>query len=188
MSRFLILSSLLLILVVLVASGSVAYALSLENRNEFCASCHTQPEVTYYQRVLQSPPTDLTSAHVAKQVRCIDCHSGAGAFGRLEGLRQGARDLAAYVTNNYRQPAITTHPLPDANCLKCHDKIFETQSLKNHYHFYLRAWQQKEPQTAAQCVTCHTSHSQGKSLTVKFAVEGKFNAVCHACHEFSKIR
>jgi hypothetical protein len=169
-------------------SGGLAYALSLEARNDFCASCHTQPETTYYQRTLQTTLTDLTSAHVAKQVRCIDCHSGSGTLGRLDGLRQGAQDLTAYLTNNYHQPAVTTKPLPDANCVKCHEKIFETKSLKNHYHFYLPAWQQQEPQKAATCVNCHTSHTQGKSLTIKFAVDGKFNAACNACHEFSKIR
>src|SRR5262245_45431626 len=136
MSRFFAVSTILVILMLLAASGGIAYALSLENRDDFCASCHTQPEATYYQRTLQTMPTDLTSAHVAKRVRCIDCHSGAGTLGRLDGLQQGAQDLSAYLLNNYQQPAVTTHPLPDANCIQCHTTIFELKSLKNHYHFY----------------------------------------------------
>lgn len=165
-----------------------AYGLRLEERNDFCASCHTQPEVEYYNRTLK-PPSDLSSAHIMqKSVRCIDCHSGAGAFGRADGFTQGVQDLFAYLTNNYDKPAVTTRPLPDANCVKCHDNIFDDKSIRNHYHYYLRDWQTKEPGRAARCVSCHTSHTQGASRTVRYAVDTRLNPLCAACHTFSGIK
>ncbi|MBI5876225.1 MAG: NapC/NirT family cytochrome c [Chloroflexi bacterium] len=171
------------------AAGGVFGALQLEERNEFCASCHTEPETAYLARTMQSAPSDLASAHVtARTARCIDCHSGAGTAGRVAGLRQGALDLAAYLSGAYHRPAVTTGPLADANCVRCHDRIFESRNLRNHYHFYLLNWQAKEPGHAARCVDCHTSHTQGPSRTLKYAVDAKLNPVCAACHTFSGIR
>lgn len=173
----------------LAAAGGTAFALQLEERSDFCASCHTQPEVEYVARGRAGAPSDLSSAHlIARGVRCIDCHSGAGAFGRAAGLRQGAHDLAAYLSGIYANPATTTNPLPDENCAKCHGGVFAGKGLRNHYHFYLRDWQQQEPGIVARCITCHTSHTQGASRTVKYAVDGKFNGACNACHAFSGIR
>ena len=185
-----------IIIVLCVAAGIVAalggggvVALRLEEHNDFCAGCHTQPEVEYVSRARGAVALDLASAHLhAQQARCIDCHSGAGTFGRLAGLQQGAHDLGAFLSGRYANPAVTTNPLPDSNCVKCHGGIFANQGLRNHYHFYLPDWQSREPAHAARCIACHTSHTRGASRTVKFAVDGAFNAYCNACHTFSGIR
>ena len=50
----------LLVVVVLLTGGSLAAATQVENRNSFCASCHTQPESEFYQRSLATP-VDLPS-------------------------------------------------------------------------------------------------------------------------------
>jgi hypothetical protein len=101
---------------------------------------------------------------------------------------QGAQDYLAYLSGRYRQPAVTTHPLPDANCTQCHTNLFGDKSLKNHYHFYLPEWQAKQPGVAAKCVACHTSHTQGNSLVVKYAFDAQVNPNCASCHTFEGIR
>jgi predicted CXXCH cytochrome family protein len=188
MPRFIVLAAASVVALVIFAGGGAAYALSLENHNDFCASCHTQPEVDYYARTLHQPAIDLASAHTAKQVHCIDCHSGPPPVGRTAGLTQGALDYVAFLSGSYHQPAVTTNPLPDANCVQCHANLFDNRKLANHWHFYLPQWQRQQPQQAAQCISCHTSHSTGPSLVVKYAFDAKINPICESCHTFQGIR
>jgi len=93
-----------LILVILSAATAVT-AMQFENHDDFCASCHSEPEDAYFQREA-SASTDLASFHSAQDVRCIDCHSGPGLVpGRISALTLGAKDLLAWVTGHARQPA-----------------------------------------------------------------------------------
>ncbi|MEP7200630.1 MAG: cytochrome c3 family protein [Chloroflexota bacterium] len=188
MPRPFVLAALAVLGLVFLAGGGAAYALSLEEHNDFCASCHTQPEVDYFNRTLKQPPSDLASAHVAKNVRCIDCHSGPPPNGRLGGLMRGARDYLAFVSDNYHKPAVTTQPLSDSNCIACHTKIFDDKSLRNHYHFYLPDWQRKLGSEAANCITCHNSHTTANGHVIKFQVDTRVNPICSACHMFEGIR
>lgn len=188
MKRLAMIAAAVIALVVL-AAGGLFGALRLEEQDSFCASCHTEPETAYVARAQQAAPSDLASAHAGTHAaRCIDCHSGAGAAGRATGLRQGAQDLAAYLSGTYRRPAVATNPLPDANCTRCHDGLFVSRNLRNHYHYYLPTWQAKEPGKAARCVDCHTSHTQGASRTLRYANDSRLNPYCAACHAFSGIR
>ena len=87
-------------------------------RDTLSASCHTQPESEFYQRSLAAP-VDLASAHTAKQVDCIQCHSGPGAAGRLQAVSSvAAPDLVHYLTKNFHDPAIVTVPISNDNCLE----------------------------------------------------------------------
>ncbi len=175
---------------VILAIAGVGGVIALESQDAFCASCHTEPEATYFQRSLQEKKVDLASFHSPQNTRCIDCHSGGGgAGGRLKGLQQGARDLAAFVSGNYHRPAITTNPLGDESCTQCHTKILERKQesrkasgmgLLGHYHFYLLQWQ-AEDKDAARCITCHPSHTTGLA-SLQFMPQGKVGAQCDLCH------
>lgn len=167
------------------AVGGIGVALTLENQDPFCASCHTQPETDYYQRSTQNNPPDLAAYHTKKDTHCIDCHSASGLLGRSSGLAQGSHDLANFIRGSYHAPAITTKPLGDDSCVKCHAKIYERtpgsgKAGSNHYHFYLLEWKQAEPD-AAQCVSCHTPHTIA-SESLKFMNQGKVGQLCEDCH------
>jgi len=108
------------LLVLLLPFIAIGTATALEGYDPFCSACHTEPEVEYVSRSL-SNPTDLASVHTPAEVRCIDCYSGEGLFGRSVSLQQGASDLAAYVSGTYAQPAITTNPVGEVGCTKCHN-------------------------------------------------------------------
>jgi len=168
-------------LILFLIGSTVAYGSHLENNNSFCASCHTEPESTYVTRA-QQPAADLASAHTAKRVACIDCHSGAGPLGRLGAMTIGAHDLAAYVSGHYTQPAPLTHSIPDVNCLKCHRDVLQNRTFDNHFHFLLSRWQTAAPKTAATCVSCHASHATDGESRLAWLNEPRTVAQCNGCH------
>ena len=154
----------------------------LENHDSFCASCHTEGEVTFYARALASTtPVDLASFHTSKGTRCIDCHTGAGVIGRFFGLMAGASDLVSYFSGHYPQPAIQDNPLGDGNCLKCHSNLYQKQDMSNHFHLFLSRWQAMDSQ-AATCVSCHNGHNINGDPKIGFLNQQDTVQVCQSCH------
>jgi hypothetical protein len=185
MAKLFLLLAAVVVSVFVLAFGGIGVSLALENQDPFCASCHTEPEGTYYQQSMQSNPGTLAAFHREKQTACIDCHSGGGIQGRSEGLAQGAQDFAAFLSGSYRHPAITTNPLSDDSCLKCHQDVTQSRrsgsrATNGHYHFFLARWQAADPQ-AARCITCHTAHTNGLD-GLQFMNQGKVARACDDCH------
>ncbi len=170
----------LAVLGIIAMSGGTAYAIQLENQDGFCASCHTQPETQYYHQALAKDGASLAGFHAQKDVRCIDCHSGGGPVGRVEGLSQGARDLLAYYSGHYQTPAVTTNPLGDGSCTKCHGDAMTQRTFNNHFHFFLARWQSVDP-NAAHCVDCHTSHPSAPAAQ-QYLDSTAVRTVCGECH------
>lgn len=167
------------------AIAGIGGALALENQDAFCASCHTQPETAYFERSTLANATDLAAFHSKKETHCIDCHTASGTFGRASGLSQGAHDLANFIRGAYHSPAVTTNPLGDDSCVKCHSKIYDRPSGAgkagtNHYHFYLLEWQAADP-NAARCASCHTPHTTALA-SLRFMNQGKVGQLCEDCH------
>jgi predicted CXXCH cytochrome family protein len=170
------------------AGGGGLYAANMENHDAFCASCHTQPESTFYDRtqatgIQTAAAVDLASFHAAKAVNCIDCHSGSGLSGRLGAMTLGANDMRAYLSGHYSNPAVVTVPISDDNCLKCHADISVKREFQNHFHFFLPQWQRLDPAHAATCVECHQGHQTGGRADIKMLVESTTTAVCQRCHQ-----
>jgi predicted CXXCH cytochrome family protein len=168
--------------VALFGIGSFTFAASMEEKDSFCASCHTEPESTYYARGLQQTPTDLATFHQTKQNRCIDCHSGVGVTGRLVAMAIGARNAAAYFTKTARQPAPLLFPIGDGNCVKCHAEVTRSTDFNQHFHAYLTRWQAADPK-AASCVSCHTGHAADGDSSLQFLNRARAEAICQNCHQ-----
>jgi hypothetical protein len=169
-----------LILVVLGAATAVT-AMQFENHDDFCASCHSEPEQTYFQREANAS-TDLASFHNTKDVRCIDCHSGPGLVpGRIGALTLGAKDTLAWITGQAKQPAVHTRPIDDANCLKCHQQVTQGRDFNNHFHVFLSRWQARDT-NAATCVSCHQSHQTNGDAQLAFLNRDHTVNVCQSCH------
>ncbi len=170
--------------VILAVAGALSGfgAMQMENRDAFCASCHSDPESTYVSRSTAAAPADLASFHTPKQTRCIDCHSGSGPLGRPAALILGARDLLAWVTKTARQPAPLTHPISDATCLKCHANLYQSQDFNNHFHLFLTRWQAKDGSKAGTCVSCHQAHTPDGDTTIAYLHQQRTVQVCQACH------
>lgn len=165
----------------LLVTSAFAYSAHLENNDQFCATCHTEPETTFVART-EHPAMDLASAHAAEHVSCIECHSGTGMGGRLNAMRLGARDLIAYLNGRYPQPATTTHPIADGNCLKCHQDVLQGRSFENHFHLLLPRWQALTGDTAASCVSCHTAHLTNGQKRIAWLNKEHTIARCNDCH------
>jgi hypothetical protein len=180
--RWLIVAGAVVAVGIILASGGLVTAIQLENRNAFCASCHTEPESQYYQRSLAAP-VDLASAHNAKDVPCIQCHSGPGTPGRVEAITSvAAPDTFAFYSGHYRKPATITVPLGDEHCLKCHADVSTRQDFNNHFHAFLPRWQAADPKNAATCVECHQGHNTNGRADIAYLAEATTLVVCQRCH------
>jgi hypothetical protein len=193
--------------IVLVAGG-FTFAASQETHDSFCASCHSEPESTFYQRAVAAQAADLASFHTAQQTRCIDCHSGAGPIGRIQAELLGARNAAAWYTHTAVQPARLTFPIQDQNCVKCHADLTQPgfvakeqitipsapgggggegeggrgeQGRRNHWHTFLARWQLIDP-TAGSCTSCHSGHTTGSTAQNGFLDAQTTANECNACH------
>lgn len=172
-------------LVAFLIVGAMFTGTQLENHDSFCASCHTEGEVTFYKRSLVADkPVDLASFHTAKATRCIDCHTDGGVTGRINGLMAGASDLVSFYFEKYPQPAVQDKPINDGNCLKCHANIAQKQDMNNHFHVFLSKWQAAD-KNAATCVSCHNGHNTNGAVAIKWLNEKDTTLVCQNCHAFS---
>ena len=179
--------------VLILAVGVFVGMMKLEETDTFCASCHTQPEAPFVER-MAIEASDTASAHQSKTLRgsaveagvhCIDCHSGPGLGGRAAAMLLGARNAWLYLTKTMVQPAVLSVPIADENCLKCHAEVIAAESYKgqnNHYHYFLARWRQALPDQAASCTECHKSHSTDVEANLKFLNRVSTEAICNRCH------
>ncbi|NMC77960.1 MAG: hypothetical protein GYA59_01255 [Chloroflexi bacterium] len=189
-----ILLPILVAILLLFVAGGFAFAATQESHDTFCGSCHTEPESTYLQRSTATQPTDLASYHTTESTRCIDCHSGQGVGGRLQAEVLGASNALKWYIGTAVQPAPLTHPIGDANCLKCHQQVTEREYVpqnqalsqlgegrNGHWHVFLARWQAQDA-NAATCVSCHGGHTTDGDAQILYLNEQHTAAVCDACH------
>ncbi len=196
----------LVVLGVVLAGGGFAFAASQEGHDSFCASCHSQPESTFYQRSVGAQPTDLASFHTTKTSLCIDCHSGVGLVGRLQAETMGARNAVLWYTGTATQPAPMTYAIQDSTCLKCHQDVTqqrfvpkesttipgasggrEGEGRSNHWHTFMTRWQAATPNAGA-CVSCHPGHSTNGTAQTGFQSASQTTSTCDACHSVLRER
>jgi predicted CXXCH cytochrome family protein len=199
---FLVLGS-LIVVGILAAAGGLAFAASQESHDAFCASCHTQPESTFYQRSIAGLAVDLGSFHTTQNTRCIDCHSGQGITGRIAAELQGAHNALLWYTGKAVQPAVLTSPISDGNCLKCHQPVTQQgyvpqaqitlpgvsgggreggEGHLGHWHQFLARWQAAST-NAGSCVSCHQGHATTGTAQSGFMTVQNVQQVCNACHQ-----
>jgi hypothetical protein len=200
------------ILIVLVLVGVVAgaggfvYAYTSEEHDSFCASCHSEPETTHYQRSIAATKVDLSSYHATQETHCIDCHSGPGLPGRLEAELDGAINAFKFYTGLAVQPAVLKAPFPDANCLKCHQAVTQRGYIPQtqmtapnffgggeeggfegeegglgHWHINLSRWQASSA-NAGRCTSCHSGHLTDVNVQNGFLSDQRVSETCQACH------
>jgi nitrate/TMAO reductase-like tetraheme cytochrome c subunit len=179
----------------LVGAGSgTAVGLTLEESNEFCASCHTQPEYDFWARtqaVAQKPQdvADLATFHIVpmqgnkqpgrEALKCISCHGGPTLPDRIEtATTLGALDTIKFVALDIKQPAKLSHPLPNSYCMQCHQSDVDRTGFDNHFHNKLT--DPKAP--VLNCTSCHVSHAEADVLN-KFILREAAYPNCNACHK-----
>jgi nitrate/TMAO reductase-like tetraheme cytochrome c subunit len=142
----------------LFAVGSLSFvvASALEEHDPFCISCHTAPEITYYNRAyyaLDHPAEailDLSTLHYhaaqaagSAPFKCIDCHRGDGSLPhRVTTVALGAYDAVIYLLGQddptIEKQRTKTGWLANASCAACHSKtLLKLDGINNHFHTYL---------------------------------------------------
>jgi len=183
--RWLFISLAVVGLFIVLGGAGFAVAATQEEDNSFCASCHSQPESTNYQRFQATTAVDLASDHhLKKDTKCIDCHSGAGTNGRLDAMMMGARNAVLWFSGTAKQPAPLNFPIPDENCLKCHQAVTastQQATANNHFHLFLTRWQAQDP-NAGTCVSCHGGHATDGDPSLAMINQTRTQQVCNACH------
>ncbi len=179
--RFIALAALLAMVALVSGVGFVSYK---ERDNAFCASCHTEPETTYYERFIaadqrQNATTLAAFHHYRKNIRCIDCHAGEGVLGRATVLSLAAWDTLKYLTHTAQQPAPIVFEVQNEACTKCHTADIRKPGFENHYHNLYFNPQVSPPYIA--CVHCHVSHRLGDERTA-FQFRDAILPRCEYCH------
>jgi hypothetical protein len=180
------------LIVVVLTAAPVPIVSTLEERDRFCISCHTAPEVTYYDRAQAAlagvePLPDLSSAHYAAQpdFRCIDCHRGdGGPAHRARTLALGARDTLIFLSGRadetIEKTAIEAPDLLTAGCVKCHADSLLVVGFENHFHNKLpdayAAWQ------AGGRLAAPASHPDADTTRLEQYPTGLRCLDCHLTH------
>ncbi len=156
-----------------------------EANDHFCASCHVEPERSYYLASLKPDESGTLAAfHAINKTRCIDCHSRVGIPGRIWAQIGGLQNLLAYRSGEYRDPSVTTRPVGDGGCAKCHLELTWVSERPGHYHSpeLRRRWRSAEgPENT--CEACHPSHVLITNISDRFVDADKVEDQCEACHE-----
>ncbi len=174
-----------LLVILFAIFGGVGFASYQEQNDQFCASCHTQPETDYLARFTSATATnnatDLASFHHrTKDTRCIDCHVGEGILGRATVLTLATIDTFKHYTGLQQQPAHIIFPVQNEACLKCHLQDVTKPGFDNHEHNKYYDPQLSPPVIA--CVNCHVSHRLGDERTA-FQFRDAILPRCEYCHQ-----
>ncbi|HVP30117.1 MAG TPA: hypothetical protein VMW35_13270 [Myxococcota bacterium] len=184
----------------LVAWAGWAISDRLEQRNEFCNSCHL-PNGTPLHRDLRRdfdgvPHETLASVHGGAKVeargdgpeaafRCYDCHSGTGLVGRLRVKALAAKDALWYVAGRFEEPGEMRHPLRDADCRKCHATYPESERRAEGTGGWTRPFHAVAVHNAGLevgCVECHLAHERGGIPDAYFLQAKLLVDQCARCH------
>jgi hypothetical protein len=179
----------LLLGIVVFTLTTVVYAsvARLETNDSFCASCHVEPETTYYQASLKpAEATTLAAFHAGEGTRCIDCHSRRWVPGRIWAQLGGLQNFLAFRSGKHTNPAVTTRPVGDGGCSKCHGDLTWVSERPGHYHSpgLRRRWRAANG-PANTCEACHSSHEAIAPASDHFMEAEQIEIQCDACHDLT---
>lgn len=170
------------------AVGVYTTGVQLEDNDAFCASCHVEPESAYYQDSLEAEAPTLAGFHASTETRCVDCHSRQWIPGRLWAQWGGLQNLLAYQSGRYRNPSVTTRPVGDGGCTKCHSNLTWVSERPGHYHSPWLRWRWRTAGGPANtCEACHPSHAAIAPAANQFMSVTHIEEQCNACHDSTGI-
>lgn len=165
-----------------VALAAMTAALETLKRDPaFCAACHLPDGATLHaaknRLFREPPPRDLAAWHRAKKAdfSCIECHGGRTFEQRLAIRREEAKNTAAYLLGNFKEPErLKAGMMPDDTCESCHPPIPAE-------HGTFHGISAHRPKIKFPCIDCHASHLTGDPAYYFITVE-KMKKTCIHCH------
>lgn len=172
-------------LALLTAAGPVGWAIAdrLESQNQFCGSCHLDPESRLHAEKLAGfsvlPAASLAAAHrqAEPDFRCIECHGGVSWLNRFRVKSVALRDALRYLIGRFSEPLIMRHPLWDEDCAQCHGSFRAERDDAFH------AIPVHNADLRYRCVDCHLAHESGAPPELGFLDRATVLPVCRQCHE-----
>lgn len=171
----------------------------LEQRNDFCTSCHLGPDVPLHIDIRTdfdaASPRSLASLHASSTVagredsafRCIDCHGGESVRGRARVKALAAKDAFWYMVDRFEEPSQMEWPLWDEDCRKCHPG-FDTRRAQPWENQRFHELPLHNVDLGVDCVECHRSHDSTGDPESYFMREDRVRIQCSRCHvEFEEI-
>jgi len=157
--------SVFFIIVVSISTGVTHF---IESNDKFCASCHTQPETTYYQRSIEKTSSDLATYHAKKNIDCIDCHSKPWFTGRIISQFQAFNNYLVHRAGEGKKFNKSRSLTGNENCTKCHSNSMWSTERSGHHHSPVmqQKWQAKGGPLQT-CESCHNSHGKTRRLPGK---------------------
>lgn len=168
----------------------------LERDDDFCVACHLGDGTRLHARKREDharrPAATLAAAHAeagvreagdARGFRCIDCHGGTGALGRLRVKVLSAKDAFWYAVGRFEEPTAMRWPLRDEDCRRCHPRFDESARAAVGTRapaFHELAVHNTELGVA--CVGCHLAHDEGGLADHDFVHPEHVRARCAECH------
>ena len=176
----------------LLALGAAAGVSRLEESDAFCTSCHTVPEVEYFNRsravLAGEVGQDLASAHyslIQAGAKCIDCHRGnGGPVQRGMAITLGARDALIFLSGQAdpklekAETQIEVPSLLNAACVECHTDTLLVVGFENHFHNKL-----PEAYVAWKAGGLLTESPDGSPADTYELKEYKTTVSCVDCHQ-----
>jgi hypothetical protein len=164
----------------------------LEQDNDFCNACHVEPGVRLHEAVRRDfdarPAASLAAAHAAAGnrargdgFRCIDCHGGVGALGRLRVKALAAADAFWWTLGHFEEPEGMRWPLWDRDCSQCHAR-FDTSEVEPWQSPRFHQLPVHNTALGVGCVECHLSHEPGASAEAHYLHGDAVRARCALCH------
>ncbi len=174
---------------------------AVERNNDFCNACHisarsssvgpsggggdpgTVPLHIDIRRAFDArPAANLAGLHGERMddVRCIDCHGGVGLVGRARVKWLAAKDAWHYLIGDFEEPTEMTHPLLDADCLKCHADVWAPREGREDNAFHALGVHATDLEFS--CVQCHDVHEMDGAEDFYFLRAAHVRARCATCH------
>ena len=164
-----------------------------EQDNDFCTSCHLEPQVPLHIAIRHdfdaAPPASLAGVHGGASVegrtdsdfRCIDCHRGTSWVGRARVKVLAAKDAFWYVTGHFDEPTGMAWPLWEEDCRKCHPGFDEAEAPE----WETPRFHQLSVHNAdlgIGCVECHLVHEDRGDSEAYFLRAPLVRSQCARCH------
>lgn len=174
------------------AAGGWVLTDHLEQENDFCNACHLEPGVRLHAELRRDfdarPAASLAAAHAragnrarGDAFRCIDCHGGASALGRLRVKALAARDAFWWVVGSFEEPKGMRWPLWDEDCARCHPS-FDTSEVQPWESPRFHQLPVHNAALGVRCVECHLSHESGADAQAYYLHAARVRTQCARCH------
>lgn len=176
----------------LAASGGWVLTDRLERDNDFCNACHLGSGVPLHRDLRRdfdaSTPASLAAVHAVagnrargNAFRCIDCHGGVSALGKLRVKVLAAVDGFRWTIGVFEEPDGMRWPLWDEDCSQCHASFDTSQSEE----WRTPRFHQLPVHNVALgvgCVECHFSHESDVNAEAHFLQVRAVRTQCARCH------